>query len=295
MKNSRTAPLLLAAPILILLLALTAAPAIGEFDGINGMKKGENSTSYLRNWGPPDLFMISYLPVKITAAKRRKVDLWVYAKHGVELIFEDGHPAREFLFDPVDGAKLLPGTDLNPKDFFVTTISPEEIKRRFGPPSKMNEKVVAGQVLTIYEYVQGGHKTFGFTNKTLTFVSAGFRPGLKNAILEPVEVNHGGDPSRILGSWKSDFGEITFITSPSNNKTIVGSLKNAPKDGRFSGKGVISLGSFDPDTGFLKFALHTQNMNGHAELLLSPQGNSLGGTLFSGNNEWDCWPWQMWR
>lgn len=59
--------------------------------------------------------------------------------------------------------------------------------------------------------------------------------------------------------------------------------------------GVITAGTFDPDTGVLEFTFDEpwHNMSGTARLQMSPDGNRLDGTwtFTSGGSD----TWTMWR
>ena len=278
-------------------LASNRAYSAGSFDGLNGPLRGERRSSYLQNWGPPDLFMASHLLVKAPKAPQSELQLWVYCKQGVELTFRDENIVRAYYFDPQDGKNNLPsGSKLNPDEFFHELMEPEDIKKKFGQPSQVKTKKIGDVVLLTYEYNQDGNKIFGFTDNVLTFVSSGFRKNMKNPWYLPANVNHGGNPTKVLGAWKSKVGNFNFNASP-NTASFPGQIV-IPADvldkALGAGVGTISEASFNPGTNFLKFAYRTNHTDGHGEFILSPDGKTLTGSLF-GQNEWDCWPVQLTR
>lgn len=295
-SNQRFARLLARSIIFLAGLFLLANPAKAEFDGFGGLRYDLTASEYIKNWGPPDLFMVSLKPPSPNGKNPQRYDLWVYLKHGTQLVFQDGKVSRQYFFSPTEAKKYSRAAKINPLDFsFANTTS--HVSKKLGAPDQFSRSLVAGQKLTKWLYKKNGTKIDCVFHKgTLSFVSAGIESDTQNPWLnyQPRPANP-KDLQQLFGTWSSNYGTVVLKPSSRDPRFFEGVLQTRPLHGEpMKGLGIISQGSFDKDNNFIRFnfQMDYHNIDGHAEFFLSDDKKRLNGSLIIRRN---CWGWWMER
>ncbi|MBX9688450.1 MAG: hypothetical protein K2X27_17200 [Candidatus Obscuribacterales bacterium] len=259
-----------------------------DFEIFKYLSLQNSAKAYLEKWGRPDSFMLSFVG---GGKSCRRIELWVYAKQGVEVMFENGERVKDFLFNPKAGKAFSASSNLDPGDFSRET-SLEEIKKRFGQAKRQHQSEFAERKAEFFEYENGSSKTFIFVDGALSFVSAGLaeeqhNPWVEGSQNSAVAVS---DPSALIGNWQSNLGTLSFKRAALNPKYLEGSFRPAialwglpPNEP----VGIISQGSYEKDGDLVKITIN--NLNAHAELKLSPDKKNLIGGLFIKGSSFNRW------
>lgn len=259
--------------------ALPVHGSAADFDQFKSLSNQPTGSAYLNLWGPPDAFLISFIPSK---NKQRRLELWVYSKHGVQVMLQDGVRIKDFIFNPAGIPIPERATELRP-DELTQQMTMAEIRNKFGRPSSANAKQSAGKRFTTFEFAEKSPKSFSFINNSLAFVSAGMDADAKNPWSENESPpKNSSAPAELLGKWKSDLGELTLKQSAVNPRFFEGIfvpssyLKGTSPAQK---NGIVSDGTIDMNTGFVRCSIH--NWDGHAEFFLSPDRKMMIGTMFN--------------
>ncbi len=276
-------------------LIASANASSADFEILKALTNQTSANPYLKQWGKPDVFMTSLLPGS-PGGRIRRVDYWVYAKHGVEILLENGIRVRNFQFNPTESnQKIFTPADTSPMEFDERTTM-DEIKKKFGEPANVKQESVGGRKTTTFQF-PGGYKTFVFVEGKLSFVSVGIAPNMRNPYLDVAEV-FPDNPAELLGTWQSNLGVLTLTKSPINPNSFEGNFNPyKPIPGTAGNSTKIFEGSFDKKTGFIKFVTYKE-WTGHAELIVSPDGKSMVGSLVIDKTQLSReanYTWSLWR
>jgi nitrogen-specific signal transduction histidine kinase len=245
--------------------------------------------SCLQAWGPPDLFVTVFPAPDSKQRILGKLDLWVYAKRGVNVVFQDDLRLRLVPFYPPSGRRLMPGTTLKPGQFKAGQTQ-VEIEQRLGHPQEATDEQVGPYTVTRYAYksVGGAPLSLSFLNGRLAGVSAGFRstradPGeeFRHVPAAPADL------APVTGKWLQSNGTNMVLNPSSRNRGFLEGhvirQQRTPLD--------IYVGSFDRASGYLDFLYRwpDRTTEGHGRLMLSPDGSRLRGDTSddSGAGYWE--------
>ena len=257
---------------------MAALPSPGARDRTSLLEL-DTTADCLSSCGQPDLFLTVFSIPGSSPQSPEKLDLWIYAKYGIELVFRNGHRIRLIPFYPPDGGRLLPGTRFSPSEFLPGLTQPDMV-RRFGQPHESVSERLGPHAITRYTYKAAGGSSLSlsFLDGRLSGVSAGFckqisDPGLTFRAVPAAEA----DLTPVLGTWLlgNSPQRIVFSLSRHNRGFLEGQWyrKQSPLE--------IVTGSFDRKSGYLDFLYRWQDkvQEGHGRFILSPGGGRLIGDI----------------
>lgn len=269
---------------------------VGDFEKFKSLSAQPTASAYFNAWGAPDAFLISFLPSR---SKQGRLELWIYAKQGIEILVQDGVRIKDFFFNPSDASKLSASTELRP-DGITQEMSMAEVRDKFGKPTAVSAKPAGAKRFTTFEFESKSPKYFSFIDSSLAFVSAGMSLDAKNPwSQEQSPPKDSALPTDILGNWKSNLGEVTLKQSASNPGFFEGvCVTNRYLKGTAptQGTGIIREGTIDKRTGFVRCSI--PNWDGHAEFFISPDRKTMIGSMFNkdhGSNSVFYWRWILTR
>lgn len=155
---------------------------IRKDDIVNSTGDLSAQIKYLQAYGLPHQFILLFLDQgnssqgqSMKVRLSRRIETWIYPKHGFRVMFDNGFFIKEVRLEPGNASEKLPSTSLKPMEFNPDTTQ-EEINDRFGKPDKTETVTVGSHQFEVYRYLNlaGGVKSFTFFDNQIVGVAAGF-------------------------------------------------------------------------------------------------------------------------